>query len=286
MAEKVYEPAGGASTELAVRAAEKIWCFRRQLLLAIGVLVAATAVFAYRRHAAAVRETEAENSVYRSEMDLLLKPDTDASAIFARDAKEFAGLSAGVRALLIKFSHDFNNRNFAEAERAARDLIAAYPENYFLPRAKLALAQALLMQDKLSESETLLRELTRAANPEIFPKAKLALAQNLERRAEAIKDNPEEYLRRLEAAEEEYNDIVARSRITVPAQRGFWPQAVVYPADFALVVIKDKLSGYRHPEPMAAPAPPPAAAKADPTAAPRAEASSGPAAEKEAGPAE
>ncbi|MDR1535798.1 MAG: hypothetical protein LBU64_12015 [Planctomycetota bacterium] len=234
---------------LAFKVAAKIRRFGWWLLLGLLVMLLAAGFVAWRRQVAHAREVEAENQVYRLEVELMSKPEAEAITAFRREARDFAGLPAGARALLANFAFSFNTRDFAGAEQAMRDFISGYPDNYLLPRAKLALAQSLIAQAKLSESEALLRELTRNLHPEVFPEAKLALAQTLEKIAEAAKGDSDEYRRRLTAAEEEYNDIVVRSQISIPSQRGFWPQIIVLAADFSLVVIRDRLAGYQHPEP-------------------------------------
>ncbi len=119
-------------------------------------------------------------------------------------------------------------------------------------RARFAQAQAMFQQGKVEEAVAAFRDLAATNDAELFPEIKLALAQALERRAEDAKDNPDEYRSRLEEAEAEYTDIVTRAQISVPSQRGFWPQAVILPADYALVQIKDKLAGHVHAKPAVA----------------------------------
>ena len=253
MADIVQRPVAEESPpELAVRVAEKIRRSSRWLIPALLIVVAAAAVVAYGRHAASRREAEAENAVFRSEVELAARPNFDIADL-DREANEYKGLPAGARALTTRFSRAFADRDFAAAERSIREFISSYPQSAFLSRARLALAQALFMGGKFSEAESLLRDLIRVAGPDIFPQAKLALAQTLERLAgESV--NPDEYRRRLEEAETEYNDIVVRSQISVPSQRGYWPPAVVIAADFALVAVKDRLAGYVHPAPGRLPA--------------------------------
>ncbi|MDR2391294.1 MAG: hypothetical protein LBE84_06425 [Planctomycetota bacterium] len=248
MAEIVQQPVSGEDPpELAVRVAEKIRKSRRWLIPAVLIIAAAAAVIAYGRHAAARREAEAENAVFRSEVELATKPDFDI-AVLDREASEYKGFPAGARALATRFARAFADRDYATAERSAREFISSYPKSVFISRVRLALVQALFMGGKFSEAESLLRDLIRSAGPDIFPQAKLALAQTLERLAEESV-NPDEYRRYLEEAETEYNDIVVRSQISVPSQRGYWPPAVVVAADFALVAVKDRLAGYIHPAP-------------------------------------
>ena len=269
MADNKEAPAEAAAMILAVRAIGVFKRFRRVFAIVALAALALAAGFSYRSHILEKRESEAEEVLYRRELELArretgLVPGAAAQTDeLDRTADEFAGLPAGMRALTLKFGRSFNSRDFAAAEKAAADFLRVYPGNPLSARMKLALAQALFMQDKFTEAETALRELVRDADSGVFPAAKLALAQLLERRAEDARDDPDEYRRRLEAAEEEYNDIVSRSRIGV--QAGYWHHAIVLPADFTLAVIKDKLAGYRHPEPGGArltegPEPPPAAA--------------------------
>gem|GEM_PF-2981595 len=247
MAEKQsYEASPSLSHRVAARA-DKI----KYIVIALVVIVAAgIGIFTYQRQQSEAKEARAENALYQAEIDILNAPETDAAGMFGKMAQEFRGMPAGARALVMQFGHAFNTGDFAVAEKAARDFLAQYPSNILAERAALSLGQALLEQNRLQPAIDELRKLTNTATPEMLPEAKLALAQALEKYAEEAKDNPDEYRSRLAAAEAEYNDIIVRSQISAPSQRGFWPQAVTVPADFSLVVIKDKLSGHVHESPV------------------------------------
>ncbi len=219
------------------------------VLAVVIVALAALAIFSYMRRSNAARERAAQDQVFQSIMDMQATPETaDAMAVFGRQAKDFQGLPAGAQAQLLQFAFAYNTQEYVVAEQAARDFIRAYPKSPLLSRAKLALGQALLQQGKTGDAMSQFRDLIAANDPETFAEAKLALAQALEADAEQVRDNPEEYRRRLEAAEMEYNDIISRSRIT-GAARGFWPQAVTLPADYALVQLRDRLAGHELGEP-------------------------------------
>ncbi len=234
------------------RLAEKADKIKYIVIALVVIALAGIALFNYQRRQTAAREMQAENKLYQSEIDLMSKPESDAIGMFSQLAKDYQGLPAGARSLVMKFGFAYNTRDYVAAEQAARDYLKEYPKSPMTSRVRLSLGQALRMQNKTNEAVTVFRELVSAAAPDILPEAKLALAQALESQAEESKDNPEEYKRRLEAAEAEFNDIIVRSQINVPGQSGFWPQAVVLPADFSLVVIKDKLAGYKHQSPRAA----------------------------------
>ncbi len=232
------------------------------VLAVIVVVIAAIAIVNYMRRAAVEREIAARNDVFRTVIDVSTKPEIDAKAVLADAARKYSGTPAGASASMFQFAGAFNSDDYAAAEQAARDFIRTYPQNELVPRARLALGQSLVMQDKLTEAAGIFRELAAMNDPATFPEAKLALAQTLEKDAEAVRDNPEEYRRRLELAEAEYNDIAVRSRIASPAQRGFWPQVVMLSADFALVKIKDTLAGHSFGTPTTMRATAPAASQA------------------------
>ncbi|MCC8167111.1 MAG: hypothetical protein LIQ31_13430 [Planctomycetes bacterium] len=232
------------------------------VLAVIVIVLAAIAIVNYMRRAAVEREIAARNDVFRTVIDVSTKPEVDAPAVLAEAARKYSGTPAGASASMFQFAGAFNSDNYPAAEQAARDFIRTYPENELVPRARLALGQSLVMQDKLTEAAGIFRELAAMNDPATFPEAKLALAQTLEKEAEAARDDPEEYRRRLELAEAEYNDIAVRSRIASPAQRGFWPQVVMLSADFALVKIKDTLAGHSFGTPTTMRATAPAASQA------------------------
>ncbi|MCD8352450.1 MAG: hypothetical protein LUC93_17740 [Planctomycetaceae bacterium] len=219
------------------------------VLAVVIVALAAIAIFSYVRRSNAARERAAQDQVFQSIMDMQATPETaDAMAVFGRQAKDFQGMPAGAQAQLLQFAFAYNTQEYVVAEQAAREFIRAYPRSPMLSRTKLALGQALLQQGKIGDAMSQFRELIAANDSETFAEAKLALAQALEADAEQVRDNPEEYRRRLEAAEMEYNDIISRSRI-VGSARGFWPQAVTLPADYALVQLRDRLAGHELGEP-------------------------------------
>lgn len=255
MAEATEHSAGNHSNTLSHKISAKADKIKYLVLAAVVVTAVGVALFSYQRRSIAAKEAEAENRIFQAVIDLQAAPESDALALFGQAAREYAGMPAGERALILKFSYAFNTRDFKAAEEAARDLLRVYPESAMTNRAKLALGQTLGMQGRDPEAIALFRELNAVGDVAVLAESKLALAQALEREAEKVKDDPEQYRQALEAAEAEYNDIIVRSRITIPSQRGFWPQAVTMPADFALVMIKDKLAGYSHSEPRAADAP-------------------------------
>lgn len=219
------------------------------VLAVIVILAAAIVIVSQQRKAAAAREAEAENKVFQTLVDIQGSPEANALPTLTKMADEMKALPAGGRARIMAFSYAYNTRDYKAAESAARDFLAAYPKSPMAGRARLGLGQALLMQERTADAAAEFKALVDSEAPEVFPEAKLAYAQTLELEAEKVKDDPAAYRSKLEAAEQQYNDIVVRSQITVANQRGFWPQAVTLPANFALVVIKDKLAGYEHPAP-------------------------------------
>ena len=248
MAEKKGAEENAAATfshQIAAKA-DKIKYFVLALLI---VAVAATVIIAQQRKAAAAREAEAENKIFQTLLSIQNNPEADALPMLGKTAEELKNFPAGARAFIMEFSYAYNTRNYEAAEKAARGYLAAYPGNTMAPRASLALGQALIMQDKLGEAISILEKLVRDEAPDVYSEAKLALAQAYEMDAEKVKDgDPDDYRARLQKAEREYNDIIVRSQ-TPGGRLGFWPQSITLPADFALVVIKDKLAGYRHEAP-------------------------------------
>lgn len=235
----------------------KVEKLKYPLLAGIVLLIAVAAIVSYSRSSAAKADAAARDKVFEtlSTIQLGSKPASEGAVLFAADAKEFRGLPAGAQASLYEFSYLYNeNQDYAVAEQALARFIADYPENPMIPRARLAMGQAMLQQGKVDGAIAAFRAVADSNNPELLPEAKLALAQALERRAEDARDasNPEEYRSRLEEAEAEYTDIITRAQISVPAQQGFWPQAVTLPADYALVQIKDKLAGHEYKAPLGA----------------------------------
>ena len=252
MAEKTEAAAAGGTAELSHVLAQKADKGKYVLLAVVVVLVAVVVIIGYVRRSQAAREVQAGNKVFQSIVDLQGSDNMAAAvASFGQSAKEFSGMAAGAQAQLLQFAFAYNSGDYVQAEQAARNFLKDYPRSTMVPRAKLALGQSLIMQDKTSEAIAVFRPLSEAFDSEVMPEAKLALAQALEKDAESVRNDPAEYRVRLEKAEQEYNDIIVRSQIPVPSQRGYWAQAVVLPAEYSLALIKDRLAGHEHKEPGA-----------------------------------
>jgi predicted negative regulator of RcsB-dependent stress response len=237
---------------LATRIAHKADNLKYYLVGAFVVLAAAVGIALYTNSSRAKQQAAAADNAYRSVFDLQAKTPEEAAAGFAAVATEYAGQPAGMMPAVYAFGAAMEQGKYAEAETIARDFLKNYPDNPLNPRFTVAVAQAQLRQGNAQAAIDSLRAFVPAATPETLPEAKLALAQALEQFAEEAKDNPEEYRRRLEAAEIEYTDITSSARLATPGARGFWPQIVTLTADFALVQIKDRLAGHELPEPVAA----------------------------------
>lgn len=255
MAEKKDEAAGTGMSVLANKVAEKADKIKYGVLAIIIVLLAIVAIWSWQRRSAAARATEAANSLFRTEVESAGRSAADSIAAFAQAAKDFVGLPAGARASILTFFTAFEQREFGTAETAIRDFIKNYPDNPLIARARFAFGQTLFEQNRIGEAITEFRNLLSRNDPATYAGTKLALAQALERDAEASKDNAAEYKRKLELALEEYNDIIVRSRSDIAGSREFWPQLVREQALFNQVLIKDRLAGHVHRSPSAISAP-------------------------------
>lgn len=238
-----------AETTLSHRVAAKADKIKYLVLAVIAIVAIAGVTLYQQRRSAIAREAAAEDKVFQTLIDIQGTPEADALPALGKAAEELKGLPAGARALMMQFSYAYNTKEYAAAEAAARSFISTYPKSTMLGRANLALGQSLVMQGKVSDAILVFDNLVKTESPEVFAEAKLALAQSYELEADRLKDSdPDAARRNLESAEREYNDIIVRSRTTV-GQRGFWPQAITLPADFSLILIKDKLAGYQHEAP-------------------------------------
>lgn len=240
------QPVPHASDENALshRIAQKADKLKFVLLGVFVVIAVVVALFLYMGSSKAKSEAAAADAVFSSFVQLQGKTPAEAAPALAATAKQYAGQPAGVQAAVHALGTAMDAKQYADAEKVGQDFIRNYPKSALIPRVRLAIAQAQLHQGKTAAAIEALRTVASAAGPDTMPESKLALAQALEQHAEEAKDNPEEYRRRLEAAQVEFTDITSRARLASPAQRGFWPQAVTLTADYALVQIKDRLAGH------------------------------------------
>lgn len=245
-AQRAARKAARDAKALADRVADRADNIKWLVIALLVLLIAAAGIYSYVTKTSAKRAADAQNAVFKSALEMQGKPEADALAVFGKSAQDFKGLPAGQQARLYQFAYAFNTGKYADSEQAARDFLKEYPNSAMANRASLALGQAQVQQGNLDDAISSFRALVTKNDPETFAEAKLALAQALSLSAEKVKEQPEEYRRRLELAEQEYSDIISRANISIPSQRGYWPQSVTLPADYALVQIKDKLAGHTH----------------------------------------
>lgn len=249
------EAADSGLSRLSEKVAEKAHIIKYLIVAIVVILVVSGAVFAYLSRQRLAQDTAAESTLFRDQADAAANPGKSGLEAFTKDADAFKGLPAGARARIYAYGSAHQARNLDAAEKEARAFLTEYPQNPFVPRMRLALAQTLMAKGKLPEAVGMFRELKSSGKVDVEAESSLALAQALEREADAAKDNPDEYTRRLESARAAYNDIVLLARAPNPTMR--WPQHVLGVAEFSLVIINDKLAGYRHEAPVkAAPAAP------------------------------
>lgn len=250
-----HETAQQERADLSTRIAHKADNLKYIIAVVFVVLAAVVGIVLYTGSARAKQQAANADAVFRSFVGLQGKTPAEAAPELIATAKQFAGQPAGIQVAVHAFGASMDAKNYADAEAVGYEFVKNYPDSPILPRMKLAIAQAQIEQGRTQAAIDALRAFVATATPETLPESKLALAQALEQFAGEAKDNPEEYTRRLEAAEAEYTDITSRARIASPTQRGFWPQIVTLTADYALVQIRDVLAGHELPEPPAAPAP-------------------------------
>lgn len=251
--EAVRNAAGEEDNALSTRIARKADNLKYVFLGAVAVLAAAVGIFLYAGNSRAKQQAAAADAVFRSFVGLQGKTPAEAAPVLVATAKEYAGQPAGIQAAVHAFGVSMDAKQYAEAERIGNDFLKNYPESALIPRFKVAIAQAMVQQNKTQAAIDALRAFVGTATPETLPEGKLALAQALEKFAFEAKDNADEHRARLEAAEAEYADITSRARLDSPVQRGFWPQMITLTADYALVQIRDGLAGHVLTEPAAAP---------------------------------
>lgn len=247
MAEKKEKEEVSVSQKLAHKLTEKADWLRT---VVIGVLVAAVvviAVIAVVRRMDRTKRTASENALYLGQIEAFGSTDADPIAALDKVAKEYAGLPAGAQATLYKFGAVNGLNDAAQAETVAREFLKTYPNDPFAPQIRLALGQILFNAGRFEDARRELQPLAREGNP-VYPEASLALAQIVEREAEAVKDDPVQYDRKLNEARDAYTTIASASQ----SRQSYWPPQVTQVAEFALLLINDRLAGYTHPAPKGA----------------------------------
>lgn len=247
MAEAKERAPSPSGSPLAAKVAEKADRIKYFALALLAAFVVCAAIVIGIRNNDAARIAEANNAVFMTGIEAQGKPEAEIMSMFAKIARDYRGLPAAEQAIIYQFGFAFSTNDLAAAEKAARDFLAHYPSSSFAPNMRLALGQTLMNLGRHDEAKRELEPL-RDGPAKTLTDARLALAQILEREAEAAAAGGDDaYQDRLEQAREAYTDIVTQSRYA--GERPiFWPPRVVSFAEYALILINDRLAGYEHPE--------------------------------------
>ncbi|MDR3211396.1 MAG: tetratricopeptide repeat protein [Planctomycetota bacterium] len=235
---------------ITVRASKIRWAF----WLFFGVLIVALVAVTLVRNQRSGRLTDSENSLYQAQVDAFGRVDADPPAILGQVAENYRGLPAGAKAIMYAYAYQLGENNLEAAESLANDFLKTYPNSRFAPDFHLGLAKLLHNSGKTEEARREVEPLARQDGLDIYPEAALLLAEITESEAEPLADNPELQNQKLTEAREIYTNLVTQAQ-----SRLYWPPSVRLRADFALLLLNDRMAGYRHPSPQGSP---PAAASA------------------------
>lgn len=245
MAEKKEDATVDVTRKLADKVAEKADRIKYLVLAALAMLIVAGLVIGWVRSSGKARDAAANDALFKAGMDGVGKTPEEFAPILKKVAVDYAGLPAAEQALIFEFTALYYSGKYKEAEEPLRTHMKDFPASAFAPKVRLALGQTLLQQGDFAGAKRELQPLL-AGPASVMPEARLAYAQALEREAEAAKDDKAEYANRLERAREAYFEIVNQAQ----TRTSLWPQGVVQSAEFALLMMDDKLAGYEYRNPL------------------------------------
>lgn len=246
MAEKKEKEDSTVSQRLATTVTQKA---DKLTFLVVAVLVAAVVAIigiSLYRHYERSKVSESQNALFKGYVEAMGTLEADPQASFARVAKDFAGMPAGAQALLYQFNHAKGLGETATTETLARDFLKAYPKHEFAPQMRIALGHLLMNDGKLAEAKAEFDAVLKDGGAASYPAAALAVAQIAEMQGAADQGDPRAAEQSLSAAREAYANINA----TGQSARNYMPQQLSMIAEFAQLLVNDRLSGYEHPAPL------------------------------------
>lgn len=226
-------------TSAAERAAQAVLKRKTPILVILAIVIIALAAYSVIRHNREKLDEEAANAVFDAGRKAMTAPADDITRIFAEVAEKYKGLPAAAQAVVIQFSEAVNKNDFAAAEAKADEFIRTYPAHPFVPRMTFAKGQALVNQGKYSAAIDIFRDLDSRNPAGLSPEVKLALAQAMWLEAEQSPGDEAAYKSRLESIRDSLVGIASSG------QQNYLSAAMRVQTDFLLVLVNDRLAGYK-----------------------------------------
>ncbi len=231
------DPAVNPATEnkdvqqLVINSAKEYW---REIGAALLVIIGGCLIFAYAQYKQDLAEEKAWNDFFMAEYESVRKKDDKYIERIQKALSEHKNTNAAFYARFQELSLYLTRGDLSKAEKTARRFIKINADNFFSLQVRLILAKILMSQGKFAEAMTHLNGLKNSRY--LQPEVNLAIAQCLENKAEAMKqEDPSKYKQLLEGAREGYLQADAKGDRN-------WPRQVQSVASFALVMVQDRIT--------------------------------------------
>lgn len=226
-------------TSIAEKAAQAVLKRKTPILVILVIVIVALAAYSVVRHNREKLDEEAANAVFDAGRKAMTAPAGDVERLFAEVAEKYKGLPAAAQAVVVQFSEAVNKNDFAAAEAKADEFIRTYPAHPFVARMTFAKGQALVNQGKFSAAIDIFRDLDSRNPAGLSPEVKLALAQAMWLEAEQNPGDEAAYKSRLEAIRDSLVGIASSG------QQNYLSMTMRVQTDFLLVLVNDRLAGYK-----------------------------------------
>jgi TolA-binding protein len=160
----------------------KTWAWvdahRKQVLLGVGAVLivgCGAGVFIWAQKQKQITASEALSRI-TIQNSVTGKPA--APEAYRKIADDYAGTSAGERALLMAGSRFFNDGKYAEAQAQFQEFLSRYQSSEFIGQALIGVAAALEAQGKTPEAIKAYKDIVdRHSTSSVMPQARLALGR-------------------------------------------------------------------------------------------------------------
>lgn len=215
---------------------DRIRLYRREIIAAAVILVGVMLVYGIATSIQQQAEDRAQAAFFKVEFDNANTPSLDLAKEMAAARVKHAGTKAVAYAHLRELNEYLQRNDYEKADASAREFLKEFPDHMFAPEVKLNRAKILMYKGDTAGATAIITGLKGLGLSWLEPQLKLTEAQCLELKAEEAKGT-QNYQKQLEKIRDMYTDIK-----TFGQNRG-WPAHIISQAEFALIIMRDRIAG-------------------------------------------
>jgi len=225
---------GESHAETAVQWLASAAVYRREIAVAVLIIVGAIGIYAAVSHMQEASEQKAWEDIFRATFTAENAGAGQIAESLAKAAEKHKHTQAAFYARMREVEALHDQGDLRRAASVARDLIEQYPHQPMLGQIRLWLGQILLAKGAAFDAQQELEAAAKSAPAYLMPEIRLALAHSLMRQAEATVETAGRK-RAFEAVLEAY------MKVAQEGEAQGWPPQLVQIAAFGRLVAEDRL---------------------------------------------